>query len=588
MANNTIADATVQLAAGTEKAVTAIDSLSNAGFKNSKILESMAAAGKSASGAIGDLFGSFSKLAGGLDLSIFQSINSALTSAVTIAANVADGYDSIDEGLRGFGQEQFRIAGSIGATFEESEKFVRSYREIIKANSELSRDGLYIGSDDVKETIKTLQTAGISIDDLSKKVEVFGVKMSYAQAMAAQAKAMGMTIADYDSKIAAMVRKSGLSMDDSMKLMAASQDIARDTGLTVDEVTKSLDGASSGFQRMGTTMDFGRPILRGFAESVKDVGLGIAQAGDLASEFSKSLINIVNNPALAYITSLKGGLSTGTGGGVLNPSIQMQSKMMDQTPGAQAELARSLSAGMRDTLKSFTGSDIITVKKAAESPELQTKFYTQQQMLGSTFGISDTMTQNRVLEYLEKLEEATYAGDDEMAAGIEKQIQETLSANDKTFSLQEKMSQSMEKTVILLQDQAQILKLQFTQQLKAAGLTGDSLTKQLRSFDKEISKGVIKYDEQAGDELIKTLVGLDASTRASADKTASIPPATQGPDSGAQIGTSKSTGSQGVTNQIGGTLNIVITQPQGMEANVTYDGLGSSPGNVTFRKSGSK
>lgn len=568
------------------KAVSAIDALSNAGFKNSKILESMLTAANSASKTVGSLFMSLSSLSG-IDSSGFQSANTALMSAISTAAKVVDGYDSMDEGLRGFGKEQFKIAGSIGATFEESEKFAKSYRGIIQANSELSRDGLYIGSDDVKETITTLQTAGISIDDLAKKIDVFGAKMSYAQAMAAQARAMGMTIADYDSKIAAMVRKNGLTMDDSMKLMAASQQIARDTGLTVDEVTKSLDGASSGFQRMGTTMDFGRPILRGFAESVKDVGLGIAQAGDLASEFSKSLINIVNNPALAYITSLKGGLSMGSGGGILNPSIQMQSKMMDQTPGAQAELARSLSEGMRDTLKAFTGSDIITVKKAAESPELQTKFYTQQQMLGSTYGINDAMTQNRVLEYLEKLGEATYAGDDEMASGIEKQIQETLNANDKTFGIQEKMSQSMEKTVILLQDQAQILKLQFIQQLKSRGLDGSDLIKQLRSADKVIESARGTYSKKVVDDEIKSfmdgLVDLQASTKTSADKTATIPPATADGDS-AQFGSSE-VAQQSATTQIGGTLNINLIEPKnGWTAEVDYEGIGSNPGRVIVNK----
>ena len=92
---------------------------------------------------------------------------------------------------------------------------------------------------------------------------------------------------------------------------------------------------------------------------------------------------------------------------------------MDQTPGSQAELAKNLSEGMRETLKSFTGGDIITVKEAAAAPELSTQFYTQQKMLGSTYGISDSATQNRVLEYLSQLEDATYAGDDETAKMLE-------------------------------------------------------------------------------------------------------------------------------------------------------------------------
>ena len=74
-------------------------------------------------------------------------------------------------------------------------------------------------------------------------------------------------------------------------------------------------------------------------------------------------------------------------------------------------------------------------------------------MLGSTFGISDTATQNRVLEYLQKLEEATYAGDEEAAENLEKQIAEAAKGNDQTMSIQEKMSLAMDKSVIIAQDQ---------------------------------------------------------------------------------------------------------------------------------------
>ncbi len=571
-------DPSGDIASSAKKAVSAIDAFSNAGFKNSKILESMMTSLNGVSGSTNNLLSGFSKLGGSALSEQLKAANEALSNTIAIAAAVVDGVDNIDEGLRGFQTEQFKVAGSLGETFEQSEKFGKSYRAIIEANSELSRDGLYIGSDDVKETITTLQKAGIAIDDLGKSSGVFGDRISYAQTMAAQAKAMGMTMADYDGKIAAMVRKNGLSMDDSMKLMAASQLIARDTGLRVDEVTSSLDSATSGFAKMGATIDFGRPILKGFAESIKDVGLGISQAGDLAATFSQSLLKIVESPALSYITSLKGGLG-GTSGGVLNPSIQMQSKMLDQTPGAQADLARSLSEGMRDTLKSFTGGDIVTVKQAAESPDLQSKFYTQQQLLGSTYGISGTQDQNRVLEYLAKLQEATYSGDDEMKAQLEKQIQETLGANDKTFSIQEKMSQSLEKTVMILQDQAQIAKLQLIQQMKAAGVVGNDLVKALRSIDSEVEKGGIKYDKSAGEKsLSELLIATSAAAQTSGDKKAGIESVT--PDSSGKISVHEGDMKQGGTAKIDGNIKVTVTSSKDLHVDVTSSGVSAGPQSV--------
>jgi len=371
------------------------------------------------------------------------------------AANTASALDGMDAGTRELKDSQFSLAANLGLGFDEATKFAEAYRNIISSNSELTKTGFYINADDFQKATSALQKQGIAMDELAEKTDVAGRSLNYVQTMTMQARAMGMDVENYARKMGDMVRKSGISMEDSMKLLASTQDIAKETGLKVDEVTQSLEGASNGFQRMGTTINFGMPVLKGFASSISEVGLGIAQAGDLAADFSKNLLNIVNNPALAYITSIKSGLSgaMGGGGGILNPSIQMQAMMLDQSPDSQAELARNLSIGMRETLKSFSGSDIISVKQAAESPELQTKLYAQQQMLGSQFGISDTATQNRVLEYLQKLEEATYAGDDEAASMLEKQISEAANANDKTMSIQEKISLAMDKSIIIAQDQ---------------------------------------------------------------------------------------------------------------------------------------
>lgn len=468
----------------------AIDTFSNAGFKNSNILKDMNDSFTSAKNSAQNLNRALSNIGAPEALTnALSSITNIVSASISLTYDAIKAYDAMDSGLRTFAKDQFQLAAGIGKTFEESEKFAKSYRGIIEANSELSREGLYIGSQDIKNTIATLQKAGVSVEDLAEKSGVAIGKnkefqLSYAQTMAAQAEAMGMTVETYSGKMAAMVRKSGLSMEDSMKLMAASQDIARNTGLTVDEVTASLEGATSSFQKMGTTMDFGRPILKGFADSLKEVGLGVAQAGDLTSAFSQSLSKIVDSPALAYMTSLKGGFGAAAGGtgGILAPSIQMQAQMMDQTPGSQAELARNLSEGMRETLKSFTGGDIITVKEAAASPDLSTQFYTQQKMLGSTYGISDSATQNRVLEYLSQLEEATYAGDEDTVDMLNKQIQEATTSNDKTMSLQEKMSQDIEKSKMLIDEQVQIMKLNLKADFEKTN-AGDEWRKTLNLLD---------------------------------------------------------------------------------------------------------
>jgi len=74
-------------------------------------------------------------------------------------------------------------------------------------------------------------------------------------------------------------------------------------------------------------------------------------------------------------------------------------------------------------------------------------------MLGSFLGINDRQTQSRVLELLSNLDQATAAGDEELAQKIGDQIEEAKTANDKTLDVQQKISQTLDKSIILMQEQ---------------------------------------------------------------------------------------------------------------------------------------
>lgn len=455
-----------------ESASRALDSAGGALSQFSKLAISgsdsfdglVGALGKSGT-AVSQLTQSFKQfpIIGGLlspAIDAIENTSKALVTAAEFAQGFAAAYDGIDKGTREAKDTQYKFAASLGMTFDQAEKNTSIFQDLIKANSDFAKSNIYFNGSDFRGGIAALQAAGISIQDLAKASSVSTDGMNNMQAMTMQSRAMGMDIGEYSRKMADMVKKSGLSIEESMKMMAGAQDLSSETGLKLDEVTQSLESATSGFQKMGATMDFGRPVLKGFAESVKEVGLGISQAGDISAEFSKSLLGIVNNPALAYITAMKGGFGPemGGGGGVLNPSIQMQAMMLDQSPGSQAELAKNLSAGMKEMLTSTTGGDIVTLKQAAASPELQTQFYTQQQMLGSVYGINDTTQQSRVLEYLAELDKATAAGDDELVQKINEQIKDATSANDKTLDVQQKISQSIDRSLVLMQEQINIQK----------------------------------------------------------------------------------------------------------------------------------
>jgi hypothetical protein len=494
-------------------------------------------------------------------------------------------FDGMDAGTRELNSNQFKLAANIGLGFDQAKRFGEVYKDIVSSNSELAQKGFYINALEFQNATRAFQEQGFAMDALAESSGAAANGLNNAQAMTMQAKAMGKDVQTYAKEMGDMVRKSGLSMEDSMKLMASTQDISRDTGLRVDEVTQSLNSATSGFQRMGTTIGFGMPLLKGFASSITEVGLGISQAGDLAADFSKNLLNIVNNPALAYIASMKGGFSgsMGGGGGVLNPSIQMQAMMMDQGPGAQEELAKNLSIGMRETLKSFSGGDIISVKQAAASPELQSRFYTQQQMLGSQFGISDTATQNRVLEYLQKLEEATYAGDEEAAASLERQIAEAAKGNNQTMSIQEKMSLAMDQSVIIAQEQLGYQKGILTATLM--GVTNKDGTEGENDFVSKFGtvasqmSGLLKKNDlsRGGDDLAKELAALANRSGLPTVINAEVPPASV--TGAGELGAARVTSN--VPPPAANQTNVNITVTDGTRAGIAVtSGKTSSTANV--------
>jgi hypothetical protein len=558
-------------------------------IKSSSTLSDMVSVLKSGEGAITNFGKSLDSLASVAGLGF---VSSAITGTITEVAglvskfgeaahSMVENYDNMDKGTRELMNTQYQYAASLGLSFDGAVKNTEAFKDLIKTNSDFAKAGIYFGSEDFKKGIAALQDAGISMEELGRKSGIAAGGLNNMQAMTMQAKAMGMDIGEYSRKIAGMVRDNGISIEDSMKLMASSQDIAKDTGLKVDEVTRSLDGATGGFQKMGATMDFARPVLKGFSESIKDVGLGITQAGDLAQDFSKSLLGIVNNPALAYITSMKGGFggAMGGAGGILNPSIQMQALMLSQEPGDQAELAKNLSMGMRETLKSFTGGDITTVKEAAAGgADVQSRFYAQQQMLGSVFGISDTTTQSRVLEYLSQLEEATAEGNQEQIDKINQQIADATKGNDKTLDMQQKISQSMDKTVILLQEQLNLQKANFIAQggdAKILDLVNDITKKSeallLKPDDKALTQQVKDKTTELGDMLNKAGIAPPPPEAAATAGTKS--------GSGAQLGTTA--GGQGGATIGSGTTVFVFRDQTAGGIDIQQSSVGAAPGQPT-------
>jgi hypothetical protein len=338
-------------------------------------------------------------------------------------------------------------------------------------------------------------------EQLSQTVQTGAGIIELYGAAAAFAESTSMSMAGAADMLNVLMNKQGKSAQEATNMMGMYIGVAEKTGLSVDKVSKSLNSAVSNFAKIGMAADFGKPIMEGFAKTMTDMSLGIEESVALSEKLTGSLASLANNYGMAYLTFQRGGLDIGGGGGggVLGSSIALQSAYLDaEKTGDQAAIGDQLVRGMRDTLASFTGGDIVTVQQANEDSSLQNQFYIQQQMLKSSFGISDDNSAARVLDMLSRLDEATRTGDVEAQDKLKEQIAKEKQGRDKTLDEMEKVNRKLEiQTNIMTLD----IRNSLDQTRMMAAATGTKLSS---AFPTAINKGEFSARNMisgAGDQL---------------------------------------------------------------------------------------
>ena len=378
--------------------------------------------------------------------------------SIDLFSKVTTAVDATTQSHRRQVKSIFDVGKQYGSSVEDAEKFTSSMRNAV--SSEFGKS-VNLRMKDLNAFMVSTSRTNLTLKDMSESTTVAGKRVDAFAAATAQFQALG--ILNYVSDLNDMVKGQGLTMQESLETFALFSDTAKETGLNVNEVSRTLMRTANSFQKIGMSAEFGVPILKGFTDSLKDMGLGTENALSLTSSLSSALGKLTEDYGLAYLTFQRGGLNIGgaTGaGGMLNTSIQLQAEMLEaEKTGDQSKIASQMVKGMRDTIASFTGGDIVTVKEAAEDSSLQNAFYMQQQMLSSQYGITGADA-TRTLEMLSKLDEANARGDTKTAQSLEKQIQEQKKAEDKTLSIQEKMGIGISQSAASLEEQTIMMKMQ--------------------------------------------------------------------------------------------------------------------------------
>lgn len=378
----------------------------------------------------------------------------------------SDIFDAPSRDIRYFDDQMFSLGKRFGDSVGEAEKFADSLK-----SQTFSQFGttLKLTRDELKRYAEASSSTNLTLKDLNETIEttygstnLLAVATAFGESTNTYAGIVMRTLND-------LIKKQGLSASEAADMLGLYAGVAKETGLSIESVTTSLNTAVSGFGKLGVTADFGKPALEGFSRTVKEMGLGLEQAGSLASDLSSALAGVASNYSTAFIMSQRGGLQYGAGGGVLGSSIGLQAALLEaEKTGDQAQIGAELVSSLRDTLASFTGGEIVTVSEAAESPELQTQFYMQQQLLKSQFGLRDDASATRTLELLADIDEATKTGNIDAKRDLEEQLKTEVEGRDRLLG-------EFEKANRLLSAQSNYLAIIARPGLQELKFTGEQL-----------------------------------------------------------------------------------------------------------------
>ena len=280
------------------------------------------------------------------------------------------------------------------------------------------------------------------LEDLNDTIDTSIGNFTILETTIALSNRTGLDQTNIARSISDAVMKQGLSVQDATKQFAAYSDIAEKTGLTVSDIKNSMEGTAAQFSELGLSAEFSRPFLENFVTSLEKVGLGIKNATGLSATLSKSVVGLGQDYAKAFLTFQRGGIDLGGGGGVLGAAISLEDRFATaRTPQEQQELALDLGKGIAETIASFSGGEIVTAREAIESPELQTQFAIQKQLLSQMYGITGTQA-TRTLELLEELQTAR---DPEEQRRIGDQLKESVIKQDDTLDESQKTNRNLKQ-----------------------------------------------------------------------------------------------------------------------------------------------
>lgn len=379
---------------------------------------------------------------------ISRSAIDVMTGVYDIIKSTATATSKLDESsrtLREYSQATARIGRSFGMTYEESMKLRDGISELA---SSMENADLYLTFDQIRKGAQSMMKMGIEAKYLDDSVTTLTDSFNLVEASIFLARATGESTSQVFGDMKRKIYDFGMSADEAATQIGTVYDISQKTGLNMQTVSRSLESAASGFKNLGLSSDFAKPLLEGFVRTLEGVGLGIGNATGLAEGMSRSIMTLASDYGKAFFTMQQGGLDFGAGGGVFGGSIGLRMKLLEaeKVGGDQAEIGLDIAKAIRDTLQNFGGGEIVTLEDAYNSPELQSLYVTQQELLKG-YGISNQGDMDRTLELLKDLDNQSVLSNEETKGKLEELVNTTKVEKESTLDEAQKTNAHLSKLI---------------------------------------------------------------------------------------------------------------------------------------------
>ena len=273
------------------------------------------------------------------------------------------------------------------------------------------------------------------------------------------------------------------TVTETISSMATMSAASKQTGIDRKIADDQIMAASQSLAIFGQKSDAAAGTWTTFTSALKDT-IPIRQVGELVTEVTNKIagMSVQNRAFIGMMSGVTQGRSAM--GGALQLELAMRS------PEGMEKNLQALTS----SLAQFGGGKVITLEEAANNPQLEIQFQLQREMLGKISGISDTQTQNRVLEVLQKVNQG---GMSQVEGG-----KELSNLMDEGKSIQDKQLTSLERIV------------GYTKILAAEALGGDKQLSQLNDALVGRTLGTDIGTPTGMNEMSQALIDIPATIRA--------------------------------------------------------------------------